>query len=212
MRLIIFGAGEQAELCHHYFTRYSDYTVEGFVIDAAYRTKPEFLGLLVLTPQEALETWPPDSHDMFVTIGYSDMNRHRHSKCEEMRRAGYRLTSFIHPTAIADCDEMGDNCLITENVVLSPKTKLGNGIFVRPNTYIGHHTEVADYVYIGPGVLVGGNCALGAFTYLGIGAVLRDAISIAEGTQIGMGSVVTKSIDDAGTYLGVPAKRIGDTP
>ena len=44
-KLVIFGAGDIARLAHHYFTTDSPHEVAGFVVDRAFRTADEFLGL-----------------------------------------------------------------------------------------------------------------------------------------------------------------------
>jgi len=43
---------------------------------------------------------------------------------------------------------------------------------------------------------------------IGAGAVVTDKISICDNVIIGAGSVVIRDIEDAGTYVGNPAKRI----
>jgi acetyltransferase-like isoleucine patch superfamily enzyme len=43
---------------------------------------------------------------------------------------------------------------------------------------------------------------------IGAGAVILDKLSICDNVIIGAGSVVTRDINDAGTYVGSPAKRV----
>ena len=42
----------------------------------------------------------------------------------------------------------------------------------------------------------------------GIGACIKNNISVAKKCIIGAGAVVLKDIEESGTYVGVPAKRI----
>jgi sugar O-acyltransferase (sialic acid O-acetyltransferase NeuD family) len=159
--------------------------------------------------QDAMTTWPPSTHAMFVAIGYGDGNRHRESKCRQMRALGYQLHSFVHPTAVADGLAMGDNCLVSEHAVVQPYSRLGDGVIVRAGSIIGHHAAIGSYCYIAPGVTMGGGCRIGQRVFLGAGALVRDRIDVADDVEIGMGGVVTKTIVRPGLYAGFPARRLG---
>lgn len=208
MRLVIFGAGDLAEICHHYFTRYTEHAVDGFAVDEAYHDSTHLLDLPVLPVHDAIDTWPPSTHGMFVAVGYGGRNRHRQAKCEEMRARGYHLHSFVHPSAVADGLVMGDNCLVSEHAVVQPYARLGDGVVVRAGSIVGHHATIGSYGYIAPGVTMGGGCQIGRRVFLGAGALLRDRIDLADDVEIGMGGVVTKTIDRPGVYVGFPARQI----
>ena len=49
--LIIFGAGDIAELAHYYFTTDSDYEVTAFVVDRQHLEATQFCGLPVCCRQ-----------------------------------------------------------------------------------------------------------------------------------------------------------------
>lgn len=208
MRLVIFGAGELAEICYHYFTQYSEHRVEGFLVDEAYHSRTYLLDLPVLTTADAFKRWPPNTHGMFVAVGYSGGNLHRQTKCHEMRAHGYQLASFVHPTAVADGHSMGDNCLVSENAVVQPYSRLGEGVLVRAGSIVGHHSIIGNHCYIAPGVTMCGGCVVGHRVFLGAGALMREQVNVTDDVVIGMGGVVTKSIDKVGIYVGSPATLV----
>ncbi len=43
---------------------------------------------------------------------------------------------------------------------------------------------------------------------MGIGSVVSNNINITSGCKVGAGAVVVKDIDETGTYVGVPARKI----
>ena len=51
--VLIFGAGEIAEVAHYYFTRDTRNPVAGFTVDAAYLKESRFCGLPVVPFEEA---------------------------------------------------------------------------------------------------------------------------------------------------------------
>jgi sugar O-acyltransferase (sialic acid O-acetyltransferase NeuD family) len=208
MRLVIFGAGEFAEICHFYFTRHAGRQVDGFLVDEGRDAPSRLSGLPVLPTPQAMTAWPRSSHDMFVAIGYGNGNRNREIKCAQMRAEGYRLASFVHPSAVADGLSMGDNCLVSELAAIQPFSRLGDGVFVRVGSIIGHHAKVGSYCYVGPGATMGGGCVVGARVFLGAGATIRDGLHIADDVQIGMAGVLTKNADRPGLYIGFPARPV----
>lgn len=81
---------------------------------------------------------------------------------------------------------------------------------------VGSYCNVGHNVWIGAGsvltvrVTIGGSTRIGKNCLFGMHAVVRDNITICDNVRIGMGAVVVKSIDEPGTYVGHPAKRVGD--
>ena len=48
---------------------------------------------------------------------------------------------------------------------------------------------------------------IGDETWVGIGAAVSNNLCVAGGCMIGAGAVVVKNIDEAGVYIGVPARK-----
>ena len=55
-KLVIFGAGQTAEVAHFYFSNDSAYDVAGFTVDAEYITEESLYGLPVVPFEEVEET------------------------------------------------------------------------------------------------------------------------------------------------------------
>ena len=51
-------------------------------------------------------------------------------------------------------------------------------------------------------MVIGNNC------YIGASAIILEGITMCNDVRIGAGCVVTKNISQAGTYIGMPARRI----
>lgn len=67
---------------------------------------------------------------------------------------------------------------------------------------------MGDYVHIAVGSHLCGTVSAGSGTWIGAGATVSNNISICPDCMIGAGAVVVKDIDSAGTYMGVPARKI----
>jgi sugar O-acyltransferase (sialic acid O-acetyltransferase NeuD family) len=189
--LIIFGAGEAAELAHFYFTHDTDHRVAAFCVDAAYLCESNFCGLPVITTEEAIGRMPPASHDAFVAVGYTKLNRLRGAKCLAMKAAGYRLVSYISSRATTFPDLVhGDNSFIFEDCIIQPRVRIGNHVTMWSGSHIGHHSVIGDNVFLAPRVAIAGRVSVGEFCFLGINATIRDNVRIGRNCVISAGAVI----------------------
>lgn len=85
---------------------------------------------------------------------------------------------------------------------------IGANAVINTGAIIEHDCTIEDNCFIGPGAIVCGGAFIGACTFIGAGAIIREGVSIAAGTTIGMGTVVTATIEEPGTYVGNPARKI----
>ena len=109
--VVIFGIGGFADQALFYFRHDSAFNVKAFTVDQAYIKEATFHGLPV-TPFETLtEKYPPSEYDMFVAMGYSDLNRQRAACCARVRAKGYKMVNYFHSSALIPKDlQIGENC------------------------------------------------------------------------------------------------------
>lgn len=207
--LVIFGAGAFASLTAHCVTHDSPRTVAAFTVDAPYAGPGTHEGLPLVAFEVVRDYFPPETHDMLLSLGYIKMNQLRQARSEEAKAMGFGLVSYVSSRASVWPDlEIGENALIFEHAILQSFVRLGDNVIVRPGAIIGHHTQVRSHTFIASGVLTGGRVTVGEHCFLGLGAILRDGISIAEGCFVGAGAVVLADTEPDGIYVGNPARRV----
>jgi sugar O-acyltransferase (sialic acid O-acetyltransferase NeuD family) len=118
--------------------------------------------------------------------------------------------TFIHHTAqiLDENIEIGPGSIICPNVILTTNIKLGSHTHLNLSTTIGHDTIVGDFFTTAPGAKISGNCTIGNNVYIGTNASVREKIKICDNVIIGLNSGVVKSIDESGTYGGIPTRKI----
>lgn len=116
---------------------------------------------------------------------------------------------LIHPKAIVAKDvEIGAGTAIMAGAVINPGVRMGKGCIINTSSSVDHDCIIADYVHVSVGAHLSGTIELGEGTWIGAGAVVSNNLTICGGCMIGAGAVVIKSIDEPGTYAGVPARKI----
>jgi sugar O-acyltransferase (sialic acid O-acetyltransferase NeuD family) len=192
-KLVVFGAGDIARLAHYYFTHDSPHQVCAFVVDRAYRTADELLGLPVCDAEDVASHYPPSEYDAFVALSYAKMNGVRAEKCAAMKAAGYRLVSYVSSKCSYLAQEPpGENCFILEDNTVQPFVRIGNNVTLWSGNHIGHDSVIEDHCFITSHVVVSGNVRVGARSFIGVNATLRNSIAIGEQTLIGAGAIIMR--------------------
>jgi sugar O-acyltransferase (sialic acid O-acetyltransferase NeuD family) len=123
---------------------------------------------------------------------------------------GTRYDTVIHPTAVlSQWVEVGAGSVICAGCVLTCQISIGKHCHLNLNTTVGHDCTFGDFCTVAPGANISGNCAFGRGVDVGTQASFRQHVAVCDGAVIGMGAVVVKNIVEPGTYVGIPATRIG---
>lgn len=215
--VVIVGAGELAQLAHYYFSNDSDRAVAGFSVDARYLAAgATFMGLPVVAFEEIGATFPPADFDLFVAIGYSQLNAARAEKCSAARSLGYRLASYVSSRASVWPDlAVGDNCMIMEGNVIQPFVKIGNAVVMFCSSVISHDVEVGDNCFIASGATVCGGVRIGSGSFIGANSTIREHIEIGAGCLVGAGALIVRSMPAERGYVepgtkdsAIPSRRL----
>lgn len=143
--------------------------------------------------------------DVFVAIGNAKIRRRIQKMLEG---ADVPIAALIHPDAvIAEDVKIGKGTVIMAGAVINPGTVLGEGCIVNTCASVDHDCTVGDYVHIAVGAHLCGTVEIGEDTWIGAGAIVSNNCCVCPNCMIGAGAVVIRDIQDAATYVGVPAKK-----
>ena len=121
----------------------------------------------------------------------------------------HRLVTVVHPRAILSAHaEIAGGCFVAAQAVLAPGACLGRGVVVNHGAVVDHDVTVGAFSHIAPTAVLGGGAQLGERVLVGSGAVVQAGRRVANDVTIGAGAVVCVDIVEAGTYVGIPARRI----
>jgi sugar O-acyltransferase (sialic acid O-acetyltransferase NeuD family) len=152
-----------------------------------------------------LSEFNPKKYSAMIALGDSQQRKEMYDKLP----SNTKYFSFIHPSAqIMDtsifADEgafIGANCILTTNI------RIGKHVILNRGNHISHDCEIGDFFSVMPNAIVSGNVSIGNQVYLGANSSIKEKVCLSNDIKIGMGSVVTKSLNQAGVYMGVPAKK-----
>jgi sugar O-acyltransferase (sialic acid O-acetyltransferase NeuD family) len=170
------------------------------------KTLPCFVDDQYVTNEtKPLSEFDPKKYKVMVVLGDSKKRFDMVSKLPE----NTKYFSFIHPTALIMGDvEIGEGSFIGANSILTTNIKMGKHSLLNRGNHVGHDCEIGDFFSMMPGSIVSGNVKIYDCVFMGNNSCIKEKISIHSLSTIGMGAMVVDHINDSGTYVGVPAKKI----
>lgn len=116
----------------------------------------------------------------------------------------------VHPTAVISSlgAEIGEGTVVMANAVVNSCAKIGKHCIINTGAIVEHDNVLSDYVHLSPNAALAGMVSVGKSTHIGTGVSTKQVINIASDCIIGAGSVIVRDINESGTYVGVPARKI----
>lgn len=147
-----------------------------------------------------------DDAVFFISIGNADSRKRIQ---ENIETAGGMLTTLIHPSSVVSSDvPIGIGTVVMPGVVINVGADIGKGCIINTSSSVDHDCTVGDYCHIAVGAHVCGTVNIGDKTWIGAGATVSNNTNICSDVVVGAGAVVISDIEEPGTYVGVPAKRV----
>jgi sugar O-acyltransferase (sialic acid O-acetyltransferase NeuD family) len=206
--VVVFGTGTFAELVDFYLTRDSEHDVVAFTADREYVDADTAFGRPLVPFEAVTDRYPPDAYDMFVAVGYREVNALRAEKFAAAKRKGYDLVSYVcsETTRWGDTD-VGENCFLFEDQTIQPFVEVGDDVIVWSGNHIGHHATLGDHCFLTSHVVVSGYATVEPYAFLGVNATLRDEVTVGESCVVGAGATVVEDTEPESVYVGQPAER-----
>lgn len=191
MKLALFGyGGHSKEVSRQIGGSFSYFVDDGYENEYA---KP-------------ISQFNPNEYELMITIS-NPTERERVVKSLPKNTSFF---TFIHPTAqimgrnvqIGEGTFIGANSILTEDIVIGKHSILNRAV------QIGHDTIVGDYFTSMPNSVISGNVFFGERGFMGTNSTIIEKIRITDDVVLGANGVIVKDINESGTYIGVPAKKI----
>ncbi|MDB9964257.1 acetyltransferase [Vicingaceae bacterium] len=207
--IVIFGIGKIADVIQYYMREESNMDVKAFTVHGRYVRDDEFNGLPIVAFEELHLKYPSNQFDVFVAVGYQDMNNLRKCVMSELEDQGYNLVSYVHPNSGVSNDiKYGKNCFIMNQVNIHPRVVLGDGVFVWSGAMIGHHSKIGSYSWITSSANIGGNVSIGENCFLALNSNVSHSIEIGNEVFLGSNTLVTQNLNDGAAVIAENHKPI----
>ena len=197
--VILIGGGGHAKVIIDCVHAGGDQVVG--ILDDALDPGTEILGVPVLGKTAECCNFPDKK--FLIAIGSNAVRR----KIDGLWNLNWYTA--VHPAAVVSpYARLGEGSVVMPGAVINAGAVVGRHCIVNSGAVVEHDNCLEDYVHVSPAAALGGTVRVGQCSHIGIGAAVRNNISICADAVIGAGAVVVKNIEEAGTYVGVPARRL----
>lgn len=207
-KVVIIGAGGHAKVIADIIQKSGD-IVYGFLDDNIEKGTiiANNENLKVIGDLNARFSLPVTHSELEFIIAIGDNKRRK--EVAEKNVPNIKFYTAIHPSAIIGLDvTIEAGTVIMANACINASTKIGKHCIINTGTIIEHDNVIKDYVHVSPNATLCGTVTVGELTHIGASATVKNNINITKNCTIGAGAVVVKNIEEEGTYVGVPAKRM----
>lgn len=207
-KLILVGAGGHCKSCIEVIEAQNKYSIVG-ILDKQEKKGQKVFGYSIVGTDDDIESLILKQYSFLVTVGQIKNFGLRKKLFERLKLKEAKLASIVSPAAkVSDYAEVGEGTVIMHGVTVNADAKVGVNCILNTNCTIEHEAHVGNHCHISTHAVVNGDCIVKDGCFIGSGSVLVNGVQIHPSVVIGAGSVVTKNIDQAGTFVGSPAKKI----
>jgi sugar O-acyltransferase (sialic acid O-acetyltransferase NeuD family) len=209
-QVVVFGTGTLAQLVDFYFDIDSDHDTVAFTADKEHINGDTAFGKPLIPFDSVTDEYPPDEYDMFVAVGYREMNELREQKFVEAKQKGYNLVSYVN-SEITHWGEtsIGENCFIFEDQTIQPFVDIGDNVILWSGNHVGHHSTISDHCFVTSHTVISGFVEVGPNSFLGVNSTIVDEVTLAPKTVVGAGATIINDTE-SGVYIGSAAERKGN--
>jgi len=199
--IVIFGTNTLSANALAFYRSEGLGEVAAFTVDRARMDADTFYGLPVVAYEDLSEKHPPDGFEIFVTVGYSDLNRHRERIMDRVRGDGYALASCISRRTNILAEAIGENAFIFPGCTIDPYVTVGRGVLISSNAYIAHYCSIGDYCFIAGGATIGGTTSIGHHSIVGCNATVGPNVDLGAYNFLGDGVLVRQSSQEGSVFI-----------
>ena len=198
--LIIIGASGHAEVLADIAFK-TGYKLEGFLDDND--AISEVLGHKKLGKISDCLKYK-NTCDFVIGIGNNAIRKKIAEEYPELN-----FVTLIHPNASIGLDvKIDKGTVVMPMAVINSCATIGKHSIINSGAVVEHDCNVGDFCLIAPHATLCGVVKIGNEVHIGAGSVINQVLAVCDNVMVGSGSVVTKSIEESGTYIGVPARKI----
>ena len=200
--IVIFGVGRGANIATRYFGDDSAHEIVAYTVDDEHVTQKEFMGRPVIPFSRIEKEIPPAQSQMFILLGFQEMNALRAEKFAAAKNKGYSLANYVSSRILASGNpQIGENCFILEGNVLNYDVTIGNNVVMWSGNHVGDFSFIEDHVFISSQVVLSGEVTIGTRSFLGVNATISNHVRVGARSYIGANALIAQDTAPDSVYV-----------
>jgi sugar O-acyltransferase (sialic acid O-acetyltransferase NeuD family) len=225
-KILLIGGGGHCKSCIDVIQAEGRFEIAGIVENAG--TRPEIseaeqgsrlrgndrkgntvMGYPVIGTDEDLPELIREYKNALITIGQIRQPDIRIKLFDLIKGLGGNFPVIISPNAyVSRTSLIGAGTIVMHHAIVNAEAVIGLNCILNTGSLVEHEALVGDHCHISTYAILNGQCRVGSRTFIGSRTVLSNNTNVADDTLVSAGSVVLRTIDQPGTYIGNPLRKI----
>lgn len=208
-KIIIVGYGGHAKSVLDAIEEEGRYEIAGFVDKDMEHIFP-YRGYKVIgTDNDYQELYDSGIRHACMGIGFMGNGELREKLHRILKDIGFDFPVIKDPSAIIARDaKIGEGCFIGKNSIINADAEIGELAIINTGALIEHECKVGGYSHIAVAAVLCGAAEVGLNCMIGANSTVIQGVKITDEVIVGAGSVVVKDIEDSGTWIGNPCRKL----
>jgi sugar O-acyltransferase (sialic acid O-acetyltransferase NeuD family) len=205
--IVLIGGGGHCLSCIDVLRLENVFEIVG-ILDTPDKVGTSLMGIKVIGDDDDIPRLARKYKNFLITIGQIKYSEKRVRIFETVKKYGGNLPVIISPKAyISPSAIINEGTIIMHNSLINAKAVIGKGCIINTGALVEHEASVGDFCHISTQAIVNGQVFIGKNSFIGSNSVIANNISLPEQIIVAAGACIFKSPDEAGTYIGNPAKK-----
>jgi sugar O-acyltransferase (sialic acid O-acetyltransferase NeuD family) len=206
--IILIGGGGHCISCIDVIEQTGMYQIIG-ILDLPEKIGQKVLNYTVIGSDNELEQFVPDCPDFLITVGQIKSSALREKLYHKVKNAGGKLPVIISPIAhVSKYATFEEGTIVMHHALINAGAAVGKGCIINTKALIEHEAIIGNFCHISTTAIVNGQAKIGDSCFIGSNTVIANNTNVTANTIIAAGSQVLKSIENPGTYIGQPLRKI----
>lgn len=203
--LVVFGAGQIADVARVYIDACGPDRIVGFTVDAARREADMFAGRPLVSWENLERRFPPNRVKLLGPLSFRRLNDLRKARYEEGKARGYSFATFVHPSCSNHASKIGENCFILENNTLQPFVTIGENVIMWSNNHVGHHSTIGEHCFLSSQIGLSSNVVIGPGCFLSGQVGVEYGVTIGAGSYLGTCTFIARDLPPESVVRAAPS-------
>ena len=207
-KILLVGGGGHCKSCIDVIEQTGQYEISG-IIDVPEKLGQITLGYSVIANDDDIEMLAREGYYFVITMGQIKSAAGRIRLYERLLACNANIETIISPKAyVSKHAEIGKGTVIMHNVVINSDALVGENCILNTGCIVEHDAVIGAHTHLSTNSVVNGGSSIGTGNFVGSGAIISSGVHTVANSVFGASATVVRNIEEAGTYIGSPAKKI----
>ncbi|MFA6126536.1 MAG: acetyltransferase [Bacteroidales bacterium] len=211
-KLILIGGGGHTKSCIDVIQAEDRFDIAGIVESQGYQVSGigfQVMGYPIIGTDDDLPGLIREYKNALITVGQIQQPAVRIKLFNLIRDLGGVFPVIISPNAyVSKTALIGAGTIVMHHAIVNTGAIIGMNCILNTGSLVEHEASVGDHCHISTYAILNGQCRVGNRNFIGSRTVLSNNVTVTDDILVSAGSVVLRSLENPGTYIGNPLRKI----